>query len=685
MKGLVILALLIPCMALSNEIIWEENIGPFGGNIFDMAVDNDLNIYALSQSNGLFLSSNNGASWKNIFHSDTIDSYDEISIDIEGRIFLNPVLKGIFYSEDKGMTWGKIPMPVETPPNANILTMHANRFGLYISVLNYGLYRTTDLGASWDLLGNENDFKTGITLATDYNGYIWFAYLRNLYKSTDQGSSWELFDSIPSNIRCFYFRDNGEMLIGTDNFIRRFHTHFESYVDYSEGLLDQGSQALCELPGGIFISGSRLALFISKDTCKTWEVVSAKYDISKVNAIVRGSDNRVLAGTLPNGVFHSDDFGETWQNPNKGLSALSVKSLFFDKSGRIYAGTSESGLFASDDMKNWEHIYKNQSIDDIYVNENGSIFLATTRGGLIWSNDGGILWNSKYSSAYRACFNIERDANGAIYGSASQRLWISNDNGYTFDEFLLDSTFRNLKVFRIAQNGDFYMGMIRGPIYRSRDKGIKWDTISHPYPNKTLNNMRISLIGDIFLALDSVGIIKSTDGGQTWATSVSCLKVNNVVYIHNGGLLACTNKGIFISYDHGSEWALSSAGMIFHNTLTARIDGENRLYAGTRGGIYRSGAFSNIANDDQTNSNPFKILPNPASDFLQLQFFNVYSELDRIEIIDIYGRVKLSSDINTTNGAFSEKINISSLTCGVYIVKVNSGGKVFSEMILIVI
>jgi len=66
------------------------------------------------------------------------------------------------------------------------------------------------------------------------------------------------------------------------------------------------------------------------------------------------------------------------------------------------------------------------------------------------------------------------------------------------------------------------------------------------------------------------------------------------------------------------------------------------------------------------------IYPNPTSEFINI--VNANSQIERVEIIDIQGRIMIIQSI----GGNQANINISNLNSGIYIIKIytNSGLKV---------
>ncbi|AZA52665.1 alkaline phosphatase family protein [Chryseobacterium sp. G0201] len=100
------------------------------------------------------------------------------------------------------------------------------------------------------------------------------------------------------------------------------------------------------------------------------------------------------------------------------------------------------------------------------------------------------------------------------------------------------------------------------------------------------------------------------------------------------------------------------------------IDGVNRIPVCTNGNL--------ATKDIQTPTNDFVIYPNPASQSINVKFKSDDKEV-KVEIIDTKGSIVSSKKINSSNGNFDEKLNLESLSNGVYFIKINGTKKSLSK------
>ncbi|MBL0073632.1 MAG: T9SS type A sorting domain-containing protein [Bacteroidetes bacterium] len=86
-------------------------------------------------------------------------------------------------------------------------------------------------------------------------------------------------------------------------------------------------------------------------------------------------------------------------------------------------------------------------------------------------------------------------------------------------------------------------------------------------------------------------------------------------------------------------------------------------------GIHR---FQTISGVDEQQTNDINIYPNPVSDYLHIDGLSDYGQLG-ITLTDITGRIIIEE--NRTNSLFSDKMNLSNLPSGMYLLSVESENK----------
>ena len=75
------------------------------------------------------------------------------------------------------------------------------------------------------------------------------------------------------------------------------------------------------------------------------------------------------------------------------------------------------------------------------------------------------------------------------------------------------------------------------------------------------------------------------------------------------------------------------------------------------------------------------VYPNPAKEFINVEFSGLSDENISIEIIDVFGKVVQKENRKNENGIFN--LNVSSLAAGYYLLKISSGNSVIQKKIII--
>jgi hypothetical protein len=80
-----------------------------------------------------------------------------------------------------------------------------------------------------------------------------------------------------------------------------------------------------------------------------------------------------------------------------------------------------------------------------------------------------------------------------------------------------------------------------------------------------------------------------------------------------------------------------------------------------------------------TNDLPFKIFPNPANDFITIQFDKNYPSVD-VQIVNLLGKVIVNTEVQDTQ---TYKIELNHLATGIYLVRVKVEERVFTKKLVV--
>lgn len=402
--------------------ISARHIGPalMSGRINDLEnhPTNNLIIYAGAAGGGVWKSQDGGVTFKPIF-----EKYCQ-SI---GAIALDPNDPDKTIYVGTGETWTR---------NS-------------VSVGN-GLYKSTDAGNSWKMIGLKNSERIANIIVNPNNsqeiyvavlGALWGdSEVRGVYKSNDGGTTWEKSLYIDQKTGCADLAidpNNPTILYASMWEFRRTGWSFES-------------------------GGKKSALYKSIDSGKTWNKIHNGFpegDLGRLAIAVAPSNSNILYTVIEaekdekKGVYRSDNAGNSWKQLNNDFG-ITVRPFYFS---RIVVDPKnpdiviKAGLFGSisrDGGKTFKSMGRMHSdIHDITFDiHNSDRIYCGTDGGVYRSLDGGttmeIVENLPLSQFYHISVDNETpyniygglQDNGSWYGPSSSSGGISardwNSVGY---------------------------------------------------------------------------------------------------------------------------------------------------------------------------------------------------------------------------------------------------------------
>jgi photosystem II stability/assembly factor-like uncharacterized protein len=429
-----------------------------------IAFNGDANIYAGTNS-GVYISTNNGGSWKSAGLENTnILAISVISNGIGGTSIFAAARSGVFHSTNGGASWSSV--------NAGLSDTVVTALSVYPKATGTPVILAGTQGGRVFLSNNNGDNWTDVS-----NGLIvgpwewgdWEAYVRSLavvgsnffactnaglFLSTDNGGDWEpaddgIINSLTINALAVYCTESGSSI---------FAGSFPSGVFLSTdngshwGAVNNGINSIdinaLTITGKNIFAGGPTGVFLSTNNGTSWATVGLSNTgevVSLLSATDAKGDILILAGTW-SGLFISPDNGKTWDNT--GLE-WDITALTWSPNGQgginIFAGTRGSGVFLStDDGVTWSSLH-----NGIPVIENisalifrGKNLFAATDYVLYVSADDGASWsptglNTSTISSNTWIYSLAVDTNGTngldvFAGTNDHGVLLSKDGGATW-------------------------------------------------------------------------------------------------------------------------------------------------------------------------------------------------------------------------------------------------------------
>jgi photosystem II stability/assembly factor-like uncharacterized protein/subtilisin-like proprotein convertase family protein len=296
-----------------------------------------------------------------------------------------------------------------------------------------------------------------------------------------------------------------------------------------------------------------------------WQLTGNTSTSFGIRPIVTNANGDIFMGTNSDiygeGIFRSTDGGNSWIQ--SGLSNLYIWDIVIDTSGNIFAGTRSEGVWRStDNGDSWTEVNtgfipQDNTINSLAINSNGEIYAGATNAIYVFS-DSGDIWTPINSPNYNGFYPLEINADGDLFvGVAGGRLFRSIDKGLTWTEITIAIALTGAIAFN--ELGHVFAGNLLG-IYRSTDKGDNWTQI-----NNGIN------VGS-FIAVNAFTINSA-----------------KTMYVGLGGGFSSTSKGVFYSINNGDNWIELNDGLTNNTLSSLTVDQGDYLYAGnTQGEVYKS-------------------------------------------------------------------------------------------------
>ena len=421
-----------------------------------------------------------------------------------------------------------------------------------------------------------------------------------------------------------------------------------------------------------------------------------------VSALTADADETVWVGTEYKGLASFD--GVNWisrQTANSGLPQNFIRTVTVTDDGKLWAGTLTESLAYFDGV-NWTVYNSSNSglpdddVRSIAVEDDGTVWIGTTDGGL--AEFDGTDWtvftynNSALPGGPVVALTI--DSAGTLWIGVDDRDWALGEFGGLVS---FDGT--NLVTYEHPPYLDFGITSIAigndGIIWFGEGGGLgKYDGI----------NWEEYTIYDFGLLSTEVSEVATEDDGTVWignwhggmasfdgtnwvayTTANSGLPDNsvNALMVNNGLTWIGTQYKGMATFD-GNNWTIYNpytSPMPTEHIYRIVRDNFGTTWIATSSGVvgYNVNGVPQSTNEKVSYSQPLKVYPNPASNFVTIECIS-HSGMKRAELFDLQGRLRKRVSLMSTG---KTTIDLKSLSGGIYLIKVFTDIGVYHTKLLV--
>lgn len=577
--------------------------------------------------NGIYKSTNGGDTWTHLGLTDqriisriVIDPFDSdiIYVACMGLPMERNNDRGLYKSIDGGNTWSQVLFISDQTGIADLLIDPSNPSILYaatwtrirnntesiVASEEAGVYKSTDGGNNWTLLGNGLPTgelgRVGLAMSSLNSNTIFALYvgsdsqLYGIYKSTDGGASWT---EIPTSTSTGLFA----------NALGGFGWYF-GQIRVSPTNDDH-----------LYMLG--VYSWFSFDSGNTWSILTptSGADAPHVDNhdLVFNHQKDILLAT--DGGLYKREFGFQAWNDIESIPTTQFYRVAYDPHNpeSYYGGSQDNGSLTgnAENIEDWERILGGDGFQVAFHPTDPNIVYAETQRGNIWMNTGfgfslataGLdsddrrHWdmqylisqndpNTLYTGTYRAYRSISSGfplweaispdlTDGVIFGNAFHTISSLSDS--PFDADLL------------------YYGTTDGNVWRTPDNGNNWESLNGTLPDRYVTSVKASPadVNRVFVTHSGYRyneyqphVHRSDNRGDTWVDitgDLPAVGVNDIIILPNHDdqvLFAATDAGVYGSVNGGVEWERLGSNMPIVNVYDlVWNESKNEVVAATFG------------------------------------------------------------------------------------------------------
>ena len=348
------------CMIHNAKAQWTQTNGPLSAEITSIVEGQNGTLYA--GTNGVYSSTNNGASW-NITSGSPRIYVPCLTFNPAGdSLFASFAGQGVKYFTGSAWNTYGTGLPTNFPVKSMI---HQTQGILLAGTLVGGVYKHTGLGWTSLNTGLTGNAMNVLSLTRDNSGVIYAGTQGGVYKLT--GSTWSPMNAGLNNLsiqKIIFDPVTNTLFCGIDSTGNTASTQGGVYKwngSSWSGLMIPGAPCVSALGintvGDIYAgtsnnftgSGNKVFISTSSSNGNVWTPSSTGFPRTRILSFAFTGSGTIFCGTF-SGIFISTNNAISWAESNTGLLACNSNRLAASCSGKLFSATAGDGIFVSTDF-----------------------------------------------------------------------------------------------------------------------------------------------------------------------------------------------------------------------------------------------------------------------------------------------------------------------------------------------
>ena len=695
-------------------------------------------ILAGAASGGIWISTNNGASWKT--YTDNLGTLGISSIafapsdpktvyaatgDGDAK---DTYTIGVIKSTDGGKHWSltSLTHPVNSRRLVYKVLVHPTDKNIVYATTSLGIYKTTDGGANWNRiragLYRDMEFKPG-----DPNT-IYFATKTFIMKTTNGGSSFTKLNLTlststnrlelavtPADAKYLYVlaskaSDNGFAgVYRSTNSGTSFTTMATTpnLLGWKSNGSDAGGQGWYDLAiavsrsnkNTVFVGG--VNIWKSTNGGSTWAISAywkgsgGNYVHSDIHGLEFSPHNSAtLWACSDGGAYVSTNTGTSWTAKNSGLQIGQIYRLGASatNANKIMTGWQDNG--SSLMTNSWNRVLSGDGMECIidYSNNNymygslyyGKIFRSSNGGNSWFDITNGISEKGDWVTPY-----VMDQSNSSVLTAGYVNVFRTSNRGSSWTKISnFPSSNKPITALAVAPSNAQVIYISSPQSFKKTvNGGQTWTNMTSVGGNVTYFAVHPTKPNTLWVTIGgfnySKKVMKSIDGGQSWKNitdSLPNLPVNCIVYEKNSanGIYIGTDVGVYYRDDNLNRWVPFMKNL--PNVIVKELEiyyPDNKIRAATYGrSLWESVtyAYANSIDKKDKAQNQLKVYPNPASDKIHIDMSDLVYQNVNIKIINSMGAMVKTVNMQNTSDL---NIPISDLSNGIYFIELQTDNNLY--------